>query len=526
MHTIKRSFSILLFAAFIYSFLFVFIPGCHNISRNNTHPEIAEESIERGKSLSAVYCQSCHSLPDPSLADTHTWEKGILPNMGPKLGIFKFENKAYPYFKYDFNLSHDFYPLKPLLKPDEWKSIMDYYMATSPDSVNAAANDQPIGEGLPGFSAIVPAFTYPSPAVSLVKINEQNPDHDIIVSDAIKHTIYRFNKQLQPIDSFDSKGPVVDIEIEKDNWLACNIGVLNPNNGKFGSGEYLHMNAAGKLQADSAILFKNLARPVQLTAADLNNDQKTDYVVCEFGFLTGALSWMENLGNGKFDRHVLRPLPGAVKAYVQDYNHDGLPDLWVLFAQGEEGIFLFTNKGHGQFEQKEVLRFPPIYGSSYFELDDFNKDGEPDIVYTCGDNADYSTILKPYHGTYIFINDGKNNFKQQYFFHINGCYKAIARDYDGDGDLDIATISFFSDYTRRPQESFVYLQNNGNFSFKPFTTKEAQSGRWLTMDAGDIDGDGKIDLILGNFSIGPVMIKSKVDWKSGPPFIILKNTTK
>jgi hypothetical protein len=62
---------------------------------------------------------------------------------------------------------------------------------------------------------------------------------------------------------------------------------------------------------------------------------------------------------------------------------------------------LVTNKGHGNFGQEEVLKFPPIYGSSSFALADFNKDGYPDIVYTCGDNADYSQVLKPYHGVYI-----------------------------------------------------------------------------------------------------------------------------
>src|SRR5437762_7881620 len=149
---------------------------------------------------------------------------------------------------------------------------------------------------------------------------------------------------------------------------------------------------------------------------------------------------MENLGNNKFTRHVLRAAPGAIKAYVNDYNHDGAPDIWVLFAQGEEGIFLFTNKGHGKFEQEEVLRFQPIFGSSYFELADFNKDGHPDIVYTCGDNADYSPTLKPYHGMYIFINDGSNHFKQEYFFTMYGCFKSIARDFDGDGVFAAAAI--------------------------------------------------------------------------------------
>ncbi|HWY36556.1 MAG TPA: VCBS repeat-containing protein, partial [Nitrosopumilaceae archaeon] len=230
--------------------------------------------------------------------------------------------------------------------------------------------------------------------------------------------------------------------------------------------------------------------------------------------------------SGKFQHHVIRPVPGAIKAYIQDYNHDGLPDLWVLFAQGDEGIFLFTNLGHGKFSEQKVLRFPPIYGSSYFELDDFNHDGYPDILYTCGDNADYSQVLKPYHGVYIFLNDGQNHFTQKYFFPINGCYKAIARDFDGDGDLDIAAISFFADYARQPEEGFVYLENKGNFEFQPFTLPEAKSGRWLTMDAADLDGDGKIDIVLGNFSIGPSFIKSATNWKLGPLFLFLKNMGK
>jgi hypothetical protein len=265
-----------------------------------------------------------------------------------------------------------------------------------------------------------------------------------------------------------------------------------------------------------------MGRPVQILAADLNQDGKTDYVTCEFGYLTGALTWMENKGN-RFERHILRGEPGAIKAYVDDVNHDNLPDLWVLFAQGDEGVFIFQNKGNGKFEMQQVLRFPPSYGSSYFELQDFNKDGHPDILYTCGDNGDYSTVLKPYHGVYIFLNDGNNSFKEKYFYPIDGCYKAIARDFDNDGDLDIATISFFADYQRQPEEGFVFLENEGHFRFKPQTIPETQQGRWLTMDAGDLDGDGKTDLVLGNFSLGPTLMASKHNWKKGPLFMVLKN---
>jgi hypothetical protein len=318
----------------------------------------------------------------------------------------------------------------------------------------------------------------------------------------------------------------VDIEIHKQELVVCNIGIMNPNNGKYGSLRKIGLDKNRKMKEDTTLKIEQLARPVQLTSVDLNNDGKEDYLVCEFGHLTGSLAWMENKGSSQYVRHVLRPFPGAIKAYVRDVNKDGLPDLWVLFSQGEEGIFLFTNKGNGEFDQKQVLRFEPIFGSSSFELDDFNKDGFPDILYTCGDNADYSVTLKPYHGVYIFINDGNNHFEQKYFFPMYGCFKAIARDFDGDGDLDIAAISFFADYIHHPEESFIYLDNKGGLDFQPYSVPHTSSGRWLTMDAGDIDGDGKTDLIIGNFSIAPASMKAAVDWKKGPLFIVLRNIMK
>ncbi len=512
---------------FLINFFFIFLlSSCKNYHRNNTHSNVSLSSIKKGEDLAKIYCQSCHMLPDPSLLDSKSWEKGVLPEMGPRLGIFNFGFEMYPFIK-DKNIGNNFYPSQPVVSLDEWQNILDYFLATSPDSLSLQKRKYAINKtGLPLFKVELPELNYQNSATCYVKINSGDSLHPIIISDAIKQNIYFISRTLSITDSVIGTGAVVDIDFEKNKLIACNIGILNPNNGRFGKGEIININSKGQMQKDPIALIDSLQRPVQITTTDLNHDGKEDYIVCEFGYLTGALSWMENLGNNNLKRHVLRNAPGAIKVYVQDVNHDGLPDIWALFAQGEEGIFLFTNKGNGNFDQEEVLRFPPSYGSSYFELDDFNKDGFPDIVYTCGDNADYSPILKPYHGVYIFMNDKTNHFTQKFFFPINGCYKAIARDYDGDGDLDIATISFFADYARQPEESFVYLQNNGDFNFQPYSFAQANAGRWLTMDAGDINGDGKTDLILGNFSIGPVMMKHPIDWKHSPPFIVLKNIGK
>ena len=58
---------------------------------------------------------------------------------------------------------------------------------------------------------------------------------------------------------------------------------------------------------------------------------------------------------------------------------DGAPDIVALFAQADERIVLFENDGKGHFSgsQRLLARFPPVYGSMYFSLHDFNGDGHP-----------------------------------------------------------------------------------------------------------------------------------------------------
>ncbi|QEC68473.1 VCBS repeat-containing protein [Panacibacter ginsenosidivorans] len=504
------------------SFFIACFVSCQQYQKNSTHKNVSDESIDMGKKLAATYCQSCHLLPDPSLLDAKSWEKGVLPMMGPRLGIFNNGFEQYPSYRRDKDVDKDFYPSQPILNVVQWQAILDYYTALAPDTLVANKDDVSISSDLSQFKPIVPAFNDPVPRISYINVDTVMAPHNVIICEVNRKGIFRFNNDLQLHDSLYPVGSIVDMSMKKASAVACNIGIMVPNNGKHGTINNLAISRNNKMSYDTIPMFDSLRRPVQIIVSDINKDDKEDYLVCEYGNLKGALSWNENLGNNKFERHVIREVPGAIKAYVQDYNNDGLPDIYVLFAQGDESIFLYTNKGNGKFEEKQLLRFPPVYGSTYFELADFNKDGFPDIVYTCGDNADFSAILKPYHGIYIYLNDGKNNFTQKYFFHINGCFKAMARDFDNDGDLDIAAISFFADYQHRPEEGFVYLENNGNFNFKAYNLPETQKGRWLTMDAGDLDGDGKTDIVLGNFS-APAMIKSLVPFEKGPPFLFLKN---
>jgi len=478
--------------------------------------------LQEGKALVSQYCQSCHLLPDPSLLNKEMWDKGVLPRMGPFLGITSFHGKAY-YRANDVDVA-SYFPPKPVIDSVKWQRIVSYYTTLAPEKLPAQKQTAAVINQMPFFEIRQPNASYSGKVAmaSYVKIDTSVTPHRLIVADAGNKKLMTFDAQLNLLNTVKTDGPVADIDLSHSQSLACIVGKNLEANNKL-NGSIVSINLGGKINSSQTDQpnFNKLARPVKVTTVDLNKDDKIDYLISEFGNLTGKLSWMENRGQGKFETHILRNRPGALSTIVQDVNADGLPDIWAQFAQGDEGIFLYINKGHGVFEERRVLSFPPSYGSTSFSLVDFNRDGHPDILYTCGDNGDYTEGLKPYHGVYIYLNDGKNNFKQKYFYAINGCYKAIAKDFDGDGNIDIATISFYPADDKR--EQFLFLKNKGNYDFQAYALPvSVPFSLGLTMDAGDLDGDGQTDLVLGNGFYNSDSTKTNKE----PLFILLKNISR
>ena len=109
-------------------------------------------------------------------------------------------------------------------------------------------------------------------------------------------------------------------------------------------------------------------------------------LISEFGHLTGALS-LWNLDSTQYKKSVLMGQPGIVRTIVKDMNNDQKADIILMSTQGNEGITILYQTSPLSFRSETVIRFNPVYGSSWFELLDYDGDGYDYII--VAKNNDY-----------------------------------------------------------------------------------------------------------------------------------------
>lgn len=484
-----------------------------SISCNNDHPATVVQLD--GKALSEKYCKSCHQYPEAALLDQETWGKHVLPAMARRLGIAVYAEDQYA------NVPS----AKSVLGYEDWLKIVNYYKTTAPKVLKPAKVPlRPVTDM--GVFSLLKAPKGQTPATTTL-IAYDSISHRIFTSDGMSRSVNQWSARLKLLSSQKYNSPAVDVVFNKDetgveHGMFTFIGSMDAID--IANGMVINIPINTKQSNDHKPLADGLPRPVKSRQADLDKDGLQDLVICGFGHNGGGLYWYKQLAGKQFQRHIISTMPGAEQIEVSDYNHDGWPDVMCMFAQAEEGIWMFLNNHKGGFTTTNLLRFPPVYGSSSFQLVDFNFDGKPDILYTSGDNSDYSKILKPYHGVYIYMNQGNFKFKQTYFYPINGATKAVAADFNGDGKLDLALIAFFPDLKNNPREGFTYFEQDKYMHFVPHSLPIDRYGRWICMDVTDYNGDGKPDIILGNYSFGFINQEGLIPtWDAYIPFVILKN---
>lgn len=481
-----------------FSFLIISLNACNN-----------KEEEQADFALAQKHCGSCHLFPTPNLLDKNNWEK-VLPKMGLFMGVAS-EIKKHPKIN---PIEQNNMPTKPVISEKDWKRIKNYYISKSPYSLNFPLSSITTGEGklFKGISRM--PYSQKMPNITCIKIDTAK--HMVYAADEINQEIWVLDKGSNVVRQIPNHVAISDIQVLKNNNVLFTYmgNSIDPSLRHHG---YIKTLAPDK----SEILLTNLYRPTQTISINLDESPDEELVINEFGGLKGSLAvWKKT--NGTFEKHIIENSPGAIKTIPIDFDKDGKLDLVTLFGQGDERIVWYRNTSNLRFKPTTLLRFPPVYGSSSFDLVDMNNDGLLDILYTAGDNSDYTVELKPYHGVYVFSNQGKNAFKQTYFYQMNGAYKAVAKDFDLDGDLDIASIAFFVDYFEKTPKDFVFFENNKQ-EFTPKVLNIKQFGRWLVMDTGDIDGDGDEDIVLGNHPIGTTPGTLLKEWAKAKGVLFLIN---
>jgi hypothetical protein len=498
-------------------------------------------ALEQGRELAGLYCGQCHFQPSPEILPKRSWE-AALGYMGYWLGMqdlsflddhpsFAQQNVA---SRHEVLLREHVFPAAPLLSADDWELLRNYYVESAPEEPLPPVGKPPLDWQLDRFDVFRTSYRLNSPAVTtLVHIRESA--REVYLGDSVARTLTvlggdgrvkagprRFRPDVTP----------VDLEFIGNTGYLGSIGDLmstRPPEERLAHITAIELADDGLTNATASVALDNLYRMADMKPVDLNGDGLLDFVVCGFGAIMGSVTWHDPLPGGGFEENVLMNRPGAVKAEVHDFNGDGLDDVVVLLSDAREGLYILENLGNEQFATHAVFETHPAYGHTYFEMHDFDGDGRQDFLVVNGDNVDSDPYNTPknYHGIRIYLARGEYAYEESYFYPMQGAFIAKAADFDADGDLDIAGISFYPDFRVEPWETFVYLENDGGLSFSPHSSEEVSRGRWMTMDIGDLDGDADIDVVLGGGYI-PVGMFAYMNLyeelvATAPPALILKN---
>lgn len=461
-------------------------------------------------------------FPDPQLLDKKTWQASVLPQMALRLGTGDQSLSA------QMSRNPHMTVLASGVSPDQWEKIVGFYVERSPATLPA--------QSLPAEPQLDPRFFHPEPLVPRLEssaiitlLSVDSARQRIFVGEAATNRLRIFDLHRRLRATLTLRSAPTGVIAERQRILVLESGILEPNDEPRGTLAQYDIGAAGSPQF-TRILIDSLFRPVFVRQFDADGDGRNDFLICEFGDNRGRLALYRNAGT-TYERQVLDATPGAIRFEIRDLTGDGHPDIVALFGQGDERIVLFANDGKGGFSERRVLaRFPPVYGSMYFSMHDFNGDGKLDILYVNGDNYDFSRVLKPYHGIRILENDGRNDFTERYFFPMYGAAHAAVADFDRDGDLDIVATSNFSDPQRHPERAILFFENAGSppYTFRPYAFSIASRSQWNLMATGDLNGDGWLDVLIGAMRLENI---ARLQRGAGPPsdagsepILLLENT--
>jgi hypothetical protein len=259
--------------------------------------------------------------------------------------------------------------------------------------------------------------------------------------------------------------------------------------GRKGTGSRVfRYQGAGVFSESSIGLYRPLSGRSEVAIEDFDNDGLMDVVDADWGghfqVPGGAFVAMPNAG-----------FWAGEGVAAGDVNADGIPDV-VVTGHLSGTLKVLRGDGAGNWVDSSVgLPTAPVNpgvgGGRKCKLVDLDNDGDLDLV----------AML--YFNTGVWLNDGFGSWTESSAGILTATtggdyYGVDAADFNGDGFMDLVLSDFTGANNQPvPQTAYVYLGNGGSFWTHVASTGIPTGLSANDVAAGDLDGDGIVDLAIG-----------------------------
>ena len=219
-------------------------------------------------------------------------------------------------------------------------------------------------------------------------------------------------------------------------------------------------------------------------AGDIDMDGDIDIVAVSSNedAQKSEVAWFEQKSGQNFSYHSLDKtfdmLPQSV--FVTDLDGDGDGDILVA-AWGSDAILWWENTPGDVFKKHT---FDAGIGSAHsVSAADINGDGLPEVLASGGGR------------TAVWVNRGNLDFGRK-ILGGGGAFGAFLRDLDGDGRLDVVR-------GERANGNVDWYRNTGGVSYTTQNIVAPGMGEAWSMDIGDFDLDGDMDIVVAGYVFSP-----------------------